>query len=151
MFSFFDPRGTMGRQDFILSSLLRGFYAFLVLLILIIVDILFSVNGPLTQASLLEASGAYAESSPNYSAIAFTSLLSFALFTPIEIRRAIDIHLDLKWLVPGWISYFLPGPLLLQYGPTAGMLVLLGAFNTVVWLILVFKPGEIYKGFVRGE
>ena len=150
MHGFFDPRGQMGRQDFVLSSLLRGFYATIALIVLMIVDILFSINGPLTQASFLEAVKASAEST-NYSAIAFTSLLSFALFTPIEIRRAFDMHLDLKWLVPGWISYFLPAPLMAQYGPTAGVLVLLGVFNTVVSLILVFKPGDTYKAFIRGE
>ena len=81
MLFFFDPRGTMGRRVFFLLSLLRILYAIIAIIVSMVVDVLFMINGPLTQASFLEALKASAGST-TYSALASASLLSFALFIP---------------------------------------------------------------------
>lgn len=150
MLSFFDPRGTMGRQDFILSTLLRNACLLALWLVFLSAGLFFSIDGPVTEASMRKAAEAAVQSNINY-LTAFFSFLSFFVYTPIDVRRACDMHMDLKWLVPGCLMYFLPTQLMAEFGPSLGVLVLLGAYKTVVSLILVFKPGETYKAHIRGE
>ena len=150
MLSFFDPRGTMGRQDFILSTLLRNVCLGTLWLALLLAGIFFSIDGPVTEASIIQATDEAVKSNFTY-LTAFFSLIGFFVFTPIDIRRACDMHMDLKWLVPGCLMYFLPTQLMAEFGPSLGVLVLLGAYKAVVSLILAFKPGETYKAHLRGE
>ena len=72
-----------------LLSLLRILYATIAIIVSILVDILFMIIGPLTQASFLEAFKASAGST-TYSALASASLLSFALFTPSVMADFFD-------------------------------------------------------------
>ena len=150
MLSFFDPRGTMGRQDFILSTLLRDIYLGGLWLVFLVAGLFFAIDGPVTEASMTKAIETSLQSNLTY-LTAFFSLLGFFIYTPIDIRRACDMHMDLKWLVPGCLMYFLPTQMMMEFGPTLGFLVLLGAYKTVVSLILVFKTGETYKAYIRGE
>lgn len=150
MLSFFDPRGKMGRQDFILSTLLRDVYLIGFWLVLLSAGLFFSIDGPVTEASMTKAIETSLKSNISYLA-SFISLISFFIYTPIDVRRACDMHMDLKWLVPGCVMYFLPTQLMAEFGPTLGFLVLLAAYKTVVSMILVFKPGETYKAHIRGE
>ena len=82
---------------------------------------------------------------------ALFSFLGFFIYTPIDIRRSSDMHMDLKWLVPGCLMYFLPTQLMAVFGPTLGVLLLLGAYKLVISSVLVFKPGETYKAYIRGD
>ena len=149
MLSFFDPRKPMGRGDYFLSFVFRLICLVLLYVTLMIVFLFFSISGEVTEASVDAAAKAIDLDNPY--AVALTNFLSLAFLLPIDIRRALDIHIDLKWILFSWAPALLPVQLMLQSGPMAGILVMIYAFCAVIQLILFFKPGEIYKAYVRGE
>ena len=80
------------------------------------------------------------------------SLALFLVFVPIEIKRANDIRLKYRWLIPAFIGFFIPwysiNPLH-QSSIVLAIEVLFRIYCSIIGAILLFKPGETFKDWVR--
>ena len=153
MLKYLDPRGHMGRVAYFWSTCLRTIILTLVILFAFLISFLFYNPGPIDQTFAELNPDELAESIVKFSN-ASSGLLSFVIFAPISIRRAADIRMDLKWLVPVWIfgfiMPFLPEPMT-ETGAGLGILILVGAYYWVIELILLFKPGQTFKEWIRSQ
>ena len=73
---------------------------------------------------------------------------------PIDIRRALDVRIDIKWIIASWIPIFLTSQMKFQNMISPGILVLiilLYMYSGIISLVLLFKPGETYKAYIRGR
>ena len=130
-------------------------YTILVALFILtfLLGFLFSNLGPIDQTlatldpeKLFESAVAFSSTSGG-----FLGLLAFA---PIEVRRASDINMDIKWLVLPWVIAFIPYQLfepMSETGAGIGILILVGVYSWVIELILLFKPGQTFKDWIRSQ
>lgn len=154
MLKYFDPRGQMGRKAYFISYLVRLLLlciaTFIVMFVILVAGFLFAHPGPIEEYAFDQNPVVRFVDQYTY---VFAGPVAFIVFAPISVRRANDIRLDLKWLVPGWIFSILPvawmSESLSRTGPGLGLLVLFVVYNWVIKLILLFKPGEVYRQWAR--
>ena len=70
---------------------------------------------------------------------------------PIAIRRCNDIRIDYRWLIPVYVYFLMPWQLLPINGNGVGLWVLLNVYNWILSIILILKPGQAHKDFIRSK
>ena len=143
MLKFFSINGNMGRLDYYKSLLFRLLVAAVTGIILSLICLLIFGNP-------------------------FIRLWSFFLYypfiVPVTFRRANDIRMSWLWLFLGLFLSLLPvAGLLLNYNDiisntamstilyNPGINIALTIYSWVIFLLLLFVPGEVHKHFVRSK
>ena len=153
MLKFFDFSGSMGRLDFFKSCLFRGLIANISIFILAVVDTI-SPFGSSVDAfpSVFDFSWEQiveANTAPGAYALVFmTGLINLFLFGPIDLRRANDLGMNYGWLVPVLFLFIVPAGILISSG-LGGLWILISVYTFVINMILLFKPGQTFKEWVR--
>ena len=126
---FFDWRGELGRLDYFKQIIKR-----LVILLLIL-----GVNIGLCLLVGLEITAETWDKN-----LSLTTIASFAIMVPIDIRRLNDIGISPWWLVPVWFLSQIPEPL--DGSPQVGAYTLLVIIPLLLWgLFILFKPGKTLR------
>ena len=141
----------MGRLDYFKSTVLRCLISGLISVIYIVLKyLLLKTYAPGVTPSLEIWTEQIAES-PNTEDFIIAGIVNLLFFVPIEIRRITDLRIDYKWIAPGCLVFFIPWELITKID--IGILFMF-LFNGVVWvveLVLLFRPGQEYKDFVRSQ
>ena len=132
---FFDWRGELGRLDYLKEILRR----------LLIVLVIFGLNISLCFLAGLDVT------QENWGDnLSLTTISSFVLMVPVDIRRLNDIGLSPWWLVPVYILSQLPVPP--DQSPQMGVYVLLVLVPLLLWgLFVLFKPGKTLREAHRNQ
>ena len=132
---FFDWRGELGRLDYLKEILRR----------LLIVVVIFGLNISLCFLAGLDVT------QENWNDnLSLTTISSFVLMVPVDIRRLNDIGLSPWWLVPVYILSQLPVPP--DQSPQMGVYVLLVLVPLFLWgLFVLFKPGKTLREAHRNQ
>ena len=77
-----------------------------------------------------------------------TGLINLFLFGPIDLRRANDLGMNYGWLVPVLFLFIVPAGILISSG-LGGLWILISVYTFVINMILLFKPGQTFKEWVR--
>ena len=126
---FFDWRGELGRLDYLKEILRR----------LLIVLVIFGLNISLCFLAGLDVTQENWDDN-----LSLTTISSFVLMVPVDIRRLNDIGLSSWWLVPVYILSQLPVPP--DQSPQMGVYVLLVLVPLFLWgLFVLFKPGKTLR------
>ena len=131
MLKFFSINGNMGRLDYYKSSLVRGFISFLITFLTSII-VLLSTG----QVTILEDKGLI---------FFLLTLFGVVLKAPIDYRRANDLRIEHGWIVAFQLLNLIPAGV----GGFARIPLLIYTWS--VCLILLFKPGQVHKEFVRSK
>ena len=141
----------MGRLDYFKSTVLRCLISGLISVIYIVLKyLLLKTYAPGVTPSLEIWTEQIAES-PNTEDFIIAGIVNLLFFVPIEIRRITDLRIDYKWIAPGCLVFFIPWELITKID--IGILFMF-LFNGVVWvveLVLLFRPGQEYKDFIRSQ
>ena len=125
IFKFLDPRGQIGRFDFIKLSLFRS----LILLVLWLISLRIKIN---------------VVGDPFYA----VALLHIPLQGPITCRRANDIGLNCLWISPLLITFLLTWS---NTSLTKDIWLLLKIHNIFIALLLIIFSGHKHKDWVRSK
>ena len=132
---FFDWRGELGRLDYLKEILRR----------LLIVLVIFGLNISLCFLAGLDVTQENWDDN-----LSLTTISSFVLMVPVDIRRLNDIGLSPWWLVPVYILSQLPVPP--DQSPQMGVYVLLVLVPLLLWgLFVLFKPGKTLREAHRNQ
>ena len=141
----------MGRLDYFKATLLRGFISGLIMATYIALKYLsLKTYAPEVTPSLETWVNQIGEN-PNTEDYIIGGIVNLLFFAPIEIRRITDLRIDYKWVAPGCLVFFMPWELIAKID--IGILFMF-LFNGVVWvveLVLLFRPGQEYKDFIRSQ
>ena len=141
----------MGRLDYFKATLLRGLIIGLIMVIYFALKyLLLKTYAPDVTPSLEIWVQQIAES-PNTEDSVIGGIVNLLFFAPIEIRRITDLKIDYKWIAPGCLVFFMPWELITKID--IGILFMF-LFNGVVWVVewvLLLRPGQEYKDFVRSQ
>ena len=162
MLKFFDFSGNMGRLDFFKSCLFRVFIATILGIVIGIVETILSLGGssldavpstpPPTNFDFTWEKFVEINTAPGAYAQAFKiGVINLFIFGPIDLRRANDLGMSYVWLIPVLFFFVIPAGTLLSYGVGSGLWVLFSVYNIVINLILLFKPGQTFKEWVRSK
>ena len=157
MLKFFDFKSEMGRLDYFKSFVFRVLIFAFITGVIGIVEFFLSGGSSFDTAtspppSSLDSWESFVELSndPNtYIDSLKTGFISLLLIGPIELRRANDLRLNYKWLVPVLFAFLIPSNF--NSGLSIGLMALLVAYNVVLSLILLFKPGQAHKDYIRSK
>ena len=161
MLKYFDPRGYIGRLSYFKSTFVR---MTLFIVAIFLVSFLFPYINPydtdLPAPFSPESFGKDVDDYlitirdsgllPSIMQQTCNGFLAFVLFAPITIRRASDINMDLKWIVPEFLLMFVPAQAAFTPG-ALGILMLLFVYTFVIEMILLFKPGKTFKEWTRSS
>jgi len=141
MLKFFSINGNMGRIDYYKSLLFRLLIATVIAVILAFMS-LFFFGYPLIRL--------------------WSLFLYYLIIVPINFRRAKDIRMNWAWLFPVLFYNFLPFVVILLiyngfstaiskmfYNP--GINFAITIYSWVIFLLLLFMPGQAHKDFVRSK
>ena len=132
---FFDWRGELGRLDYLKEILRR----------LLVVLVIFGLNISLCFLAGLDVTQENWDDN-----LSLTTISSFVLMVPVDIRRLNDISLSPWWLVPVYILSQLPVPP--DQSPQMGVYVLLVLVPLFLWgLFVLFKPGKTLREAHRNQ
>ena len=132
---FFDWSGELGRLDYLKEILRR----------LLIVLVIFGLNISLCFLAGLDVTQENWDDN-----LSLTTISSFVLMVPVDIRRLNDIGLSPWWLVPVYILSQLPVPP--DQSPQMGVYVLLVLVPLFLWgLFVLFKPGKTLREAHRNQ
>ena len=164
MLKFFDFSSNMGRLDFFKSCLFRGLIAAILFAILIIIESITSINLSSFNDTLPSATTSStfdfgweqfveASTTPGAYIQAFiTGFINLLIFGPIDLRRANDLNMGYEWILPLLFLFILPaGSIISLGGIGVGLWVLISVYRLVINLILLFKPGQTFKEWVRAK
>ena len=161
MLKYFDPHEYIGRLSYFKSAFIR---TILLIAAIFLVSLLFPYISPydtnLPEPFSTEHFGkdtdaymiAIRDSGllPSILQQTCNGFLAFVFFAPITIRRASDINMDLRWIVPKFLLMFVPAQV--SFTPGAlGILMLLFIYTFVIEIILLFKPGQAFKEWARSR
>lgn len=159
MLKFFGIRGDTGRVDYVVSSFIRGLIAAVLnLAVLAFLGIAAPTDlqsappyipmfTPLTDWDLFVT----AQTAPGaYGLSVISGLIDLLFLAPVTCRRANDIGMNYCVIAPVLFIFLLPGRILGScFG--VGVWVFLSAFNLVIELILMVKPGKTHKQWLRSR
>lgn len=146
-----DFHGQMGRRSYFLSFIARILIIVLILLAgnIIVYGFEYLTTGQINGMTFDDWSQFDGDLEPSRLEQMITAILGLIAISPIEIRRANDLSINWKWIVPTFLSHFV------VFAPSTdlffvnGLIVLLNVYTFVIALILLFKPGQKYKDWVR--
>ena len=161
MLKYFDPRGYIGRLSYFKSAFIR---TILLIVAIFLVSLLFpdfspydtNLPEPFSTEHFGKDTDAYMIAIrdsgllPSILQQTCNGFLAFVFFAPITIRRASDINMDLRWIVPKFLLMFVPAQV--SFTPGAlGILMLLLIYTFVIEMVLLFKPGQAFKEWARSR
>tara|TARA_B100000674_G_C37455104_1_gene740053 strand:- start:177 stop:638 length:462 start_codon:yes stop_codon:yes gene_type:complete len=151
MIKLFDIKNPMGRKEYFFSLLIRFACITIIIGLVLVVASLSSIQGEWTEEAI-DASLEWMQG--NLFLDVFINLAVLTILIPIDIRRALDIRIDIKWIIASWIPTILTPQLIFQHVTSPGILVfiiLLYMYSGIISLALLFKSGETYKTYIRGR
>ena len=151
MINLFDIQKPMGRKEYFFSFLIRISSIIIISALVLAAMSLPSIRGEWTEDAI-NASVKWIQG--NLFLENLLNLAALAVLMPIDIRRALDVRIDIKWIIASWIPIFLTSQMKFQNMISPGILVLiilLYMYSGIISLVLLFKPGETYKAYIRGR
>ena len=141
----------MGRLDYFKATMLRGLIGGFIMAIYIVIKYLLLKSYAPDVTPSLEIWVDQLYENPNTEDFIIGGILNLLFFVPIEIRRITDLRIDYKWIAPGCLVFFMPWELITRIDLGVLFMILVNGVVWVVELVLLFRPGQEYKDFVRSQ
>ena len=141
----------MGRLDYFKATMLRGLVGGFIMAIYIVLKYLLLKSYAPAVTPSLEVWVDRLGENPNTEDFIIGGIVNLLFFVPIEIRRITDLRIDYKWIAPGCLVFFMPWELITRIDLGVLFMILVNGVVWVVELVLLFRPGQEYKDFVRSQ